>query len=84
MMRVLAALLVPAACPALARLRTVLPRARQSRAPDLDLIDLAAGDVMRALVHARRSVCALAAELAGLETESRELLALAARLRSSE
>ncbi len=65
--------------PALARLRSLLPR-RQGDGSDRDLIVLAAADVARGLVQARRSMRALAAELADLEAESRDVLAVAARI----
>jgi len=67
--------------PALARLRGVLPRPQgEGRPRDHDLIVLAAADVARGLVQARRSMRALSAELADLEAESRELLAIAASI----
>jgi hypothetical protein len=67
--------------PALARLRGVLPRPHGEGTPrDHDLIALAAADVARGLVQARRSVRTLAAELADLEAESRDLLAIAAAI----
>jgi len=67
--------------PTLARLRSVLPPpVGEGTARDADLIVLAAADVARGLVQARRSVRALAGELTDIEAEARELLAIAARI----
>lgn len=64
--------------PAFARLRSVLPDARDvGAARRRDFVELAAADVMRSLVQARRSLRALAAELADLEAEGRALIAIA-------
>ncbi len=65
--------------PAFARLRSVLPDARNAGAAGRrDFVELATADVMRSLVQARRSLRALAAELADLEAEGRALIAVAA------
>lgn len=65
--------------PALARLRSLLPGKRTLvPARDRDLLVLATADVHRVMTQARRSVRALMAELAELESESREVLVLAA------
>ncbi|MGH7338193.1 MAG: hypothetical protein ACREI7_11470 [Myxococcota bacterium] len=70
--------------PALARLHSILPRPHgEGSRHDHDLIVLAAADVAHALVQARGSVRAIVGELADLEAESRELLALAASIDGS-
>ena len=62
--------------PAMARLRAVLPRPSESAdARSRHFVELAAADVQRALVQARRSVRALVGELAELEAEGRDLIA---------
>ncbi len=67
--------------PTLARLRSVLPEPHgDGNARDADLIVLAAADVARGLEQARRSVRALIGELTDLEAETRELIAVAARI----
>ena len=55
--------------PSLARLRDELSRARVSR----PRLEIALADVARTLARARRSVCAVGAELIDLEDEAREL-----------
>jgi len=68
--------------PALARLRGELARACVR--VDRPLLELALADVQRALVHARRSVRALVAELAELEREAQVLGERAVQLVSDE
>lgn len=62
--------------PALARLASSLSRPIDPRVD----VELAAADVRRVLVHARRSVRALSTELQELDAEARDLIALAARV----
>lgn len=68
--------------PALARLRGELARACVR--VDRPLVELALADVQRVLVHARRSVRALVAELAELEREAQALGERAVQLVTDE
>jgi hypothetical protein len=61
--------------PAMARLRRSMPMGGRPESWYRDAVELASADVARSLTMARRSVRAIVAELADLETESRDLVA---------
>lgn len=68
------------AASAIARLRSVLPIACDARDDQRrELVALAVGDVIRALVLARRSMRALLMQVAELDEHGRDLIAIAAR-----
>ncbi len=69
---------LPAVRSAIERLRAALPRACEAQRADF--VVLAVGDVIRALVQSRRAAREVVAEVTALDTEGRDLIALAARL----